>query len=95
MKVIVELGKGISRTDDLEKRIGNYFLRLERKLSSLPEAMKRIWVRVDKRRGIYHVQSKMKVGGELIVVEKQGDRLIGVVTEVRDDLERRFKRMKR
>ncbi len=55
MKVLFKFEK-VSTAGDLRKKLERYFLRMNRKLGSLREEFKTVWVKIKKERGIYEVE---------------------------------------
>ncbi len=93
MKVLFKFEK-VSTAGDLRKKLERYFLRMNRKLGSLREEFKTVWVKIKKERGIYEVEGEMRLPGKRVVIKEKDDKLLGAVGKVRDSLVRRVKEYK-
>ena len=94
MKIFFRFEK-ISTAGDLDKKLERLLGRMERKLSSFREEFRKIWIRVKKERGQYEVEGRMELPGKQVVVKERGDRLLGVVSKVREGLLRQIEKYKR
>ncbi len=94
MKIFFRFEK-ISTAGDLDKKLERVLGRMERKLSSFREEFRKIWIRVKKERGQYEVEGRMELPGKQVVVKERGDRLLGVVSKVREGLLRQIEKYKK
>ncbi len=93
MKILFKF-ENVSTAGDLKQKLERYFLRMNRKLGSLREEFKTVWVKIRKERGIYQVEGEMRLPGKQVVVKERGDKLLVVVGKVRNSLVRRVKEYK-